>query len=280
LVDLDFGADVDTARRFIQNHHLGVRLQPLADDDLLLVTSGQRRRRRFDRWGADAQPLPKCLRGRPLLGAADHTAGREVAGQRRQRDVRRDRERHDETKLPSILGAIGNSQRHGVARTCHGDPGSIELDLAPIRGCDPEERQPDVGAPRPDETGKPQHLPGTEVERDILEGALAMQTVHRQPDRARLAPLAPEQLSHLAPNHPADGCGRRQLRARRRRDPAAVTEDGDAIGDLENLFHAVGDEENRHPLLAQGVDYAKEPLHFVCREGSRRLVHDQHAHVE
>ncbi len=73
---------------------------------------------------------------------------------------------------------------------------------------------------------------------------------------------------------------RRQLRARRRRDPAAVAQDRDAIGDLEDLFHAVGDEEDRHALLAQGVHDAEEPLHLVRREGCGRLVHDQHAHVE
>ena len=162
----------------------------------------------------------------------------------------------------------------------HGDRSSVELDLAAIRGGDPEERQPDVGASRSDQTGKPEHLPGAEVERDILKGALAAQIAHRQPHRARFAPLAPEELPHLATDHAADGRGRRQLRARRRRDPAAVAQDRDAIGDLEDLFHAVGDEENRHALLAQGVHDAEEPLHLVRREGCRRLVHDQHAHVE
>ncbi len=42
----------------------------------------------------------------------------------------------------------------------------------------------------------------------------------------------------------------------------------------------MGDEKNRHALLAQGVHDAEEPLYLMGREGCRRLVHDQHAHVE
>src|SRR5690606_25703190 len=42
LVDLDLRADVDAARRLVEDQHLGVRQQPLADDDLLLVAAGQR----------------------------------------------------------------------------------------------------------------------------------------------------------------------------------------------------------------------------------------------
>jgi hypothetical protein len=280
LVDLDLGADVDTASRFVQNHDFRLRLQPLADDDLLLIAARQRRRRCVDRRGTNAQPLAERLGGRPLLGTPHHAGRRQETGQRRQRDIRRDRKRHDETQLPPVLGAIGDSQRHGVSRTGHGDRGSVERDLASIRGCDAEECQPDVGASCPDETGKSQHLPRTQVERDILKGALAMQTSHRQPERPWLAPLAPKELPDFATDHAADGRGRRQLRARRRRNPAPVAEDGDSIGDLKDLFHAVGDEENRHALLAQGVDDAKEPLHLMRGEGSRRLVHDQHAHIE
>ena len=48
-------ADVDSARRLVEDQHLRLRLQPLADHDLLLVAPGQRRRRRLDRGRADAE---------------------------------------------------------------------------------------------------------------------------------------------------------------------------------------------------------------------------------
>ena len=41
LVDLDLGADVDTARRLVEDQQPGVRRQPLADHDLLLVAAGE-----------------------------------------------------------------------------------------------------------------------------------------------------------------------------------------------------------------------------------------------
>ena len=173
--------------------------------------------------------------------------------------------------MPSAIASRGLVTVTGAA---------VELDLAAVRGGDAEERQPDVGAAGADQTGKPEHLAGAEVERDVLKRALAAQTADRQPHRARFAPLAPEELPHLAADHAADGRGRRQLGARRGRDPAAVAQDRDAVGDLEDLFHAVGDEEDRHALLAQGVHDAEELLHLVRREGGGRLVHDQDAHVE
>ena len=71
LVDLDLGADVDAARRLIEDEHLRFRLQPLAD---ARPSAGCRRRattvgvstdgaRMLSRWR-------KRLGGRPLLGAA------------------------------------------------------------------------------------------------------------------------------------------------------------------------------------------------------------------
>jgi hypothetical protein len=41
VVDLGLGADVDAARRFVHDQHLGVHRQPFADDDLLLVAARQ-----------------------------------------------------------------------------------------------------------------------------------------------------------------------------------------------------------------------------------------------
>ena len=280
LMDLHLGADVDTTSRFVEDHHFGVRLQPLADDDLLLVAPGKRRRRRIDRRRADAQPLPEGLGGRPLLRTAHDSGGRQKAGERRQRDVRRDRERHDESELSPVLGAIGDAQRHGVAGTATRSP---ELRRARSRRR-PRGRSRRAPARRrcaglrPDrQTRAPPRRGGrTRHPETRPRGADRAPTAAPRPDRAARGGTAPD----LATDHAADGSCRRQLRARRGRDPAAVAQDRDAIGDLEDFFHTVGDEKNRHALLAQGVHDAEEPLHLVRREGCRRLVHDQHAHVE
>ncbi len=39
MVDLALGTDVDAARRIVQQHDIRMDLQPLADDDLLLVAA-------------------------------------------------------------------------------------------------------------------------------------------------------------------------------------------------------------------------------------------------
>ena len=41
-MDLDLGADVDAARRLVEDQHPRLRGQPLAEHDLLLVPAGQR----------------------------------------------------------------------------------------------------------------------------------------------------------------------------------------------------------------------------------------------
>ena len=44
LVDLGLRADVDAAGRLVEDQHAGSGVQPLAEDDLLLVAARQRRR--------------------------------------------------------------------------------------------------------------------------------------------------------------------------------------------------------------------------------------------
>ena len=41
VVDLDFGADVDAARRLVEDEDARVAGEPLAEDDLLLVAAAQ-----------------------------------------------------------------------------------------------------------------------------------------------------------------------------------------------------------------------------------------------
>ena len=40
-VDLALGADVDAARRLVEDQDVGVAREPLGDDDLLLVAAGE-----------------------------------------------------------------------------------------------------------------------------------------------------------------------------------------------------------------------------------------------
>ena len=50
-VDFRLGADIDADRRLVEDEQLGAVVQPLADDDLLLVAARQARRQRAARLG-------------------------------------------------------------------------------------------------------------------------------------------------------------------------------------------------------------------------------------
>ena len=80
---------------------LRLRLQPLAEHDLLLVAARERRGRRVDRRRADAAAAGGSLGGRPLLASRSHQPEpRQKARQRGQRDVGGDRQREDQPELP------------------------------------------------------------------------------------------------------------------------------------------------------------------------------------
>ncbi len=78
----------------------------------------------------------------------------EVARQRRQRDVRRDRLGEDQPEVVAVLGRVGDA----VARAPRGTPDRdrlvVDPDLAGVGGSDPEQGQADVGPSRADESGE------------------------------------------------------------------------------------------------------------------------------
>ena len=47
-IDFGFGADVDAARRFVEDQHLRAEREPLRQHDLLLIAAAQIRRLDFD----------------------------------------------------------------------------------------------------------------------------------------------------------------------------------------------------------------------------------------
>jgi hypothetical protein len=67
------------------------------------------------------------------------------------------------------------------------------------------------------------------------------------------------------------------LFARERPDIAAVTEDSDAVRELVDLGHPVGDVNNRQSLGLEPRDQLEEPPGFAVGERCRRLVHHQDA---
>ena len=62
VVDLALGADIDAARRLVEQQHARPCGQPFADDDLLLIAARQRARRLLDAAAANAERLHRVAR--------------------------------------------------------------------------------------------------------------------------------------------------------------------------------------------------------------------------
>ena len=80
----------------------------------------------------------------------------------------------------------------------------------------------------------------------------------------------------LPAEHPGDELDPAQLGLRPLADQLAVPQNGDAVGDLEDLVQEVRDEHDRDPLGRQLPDQVEEPLDLAGVEARRRLVEDQH----
>ena len=79
-VDLLARADVHAARRLVEEEHVRGHLEPLADDDLLLVAAGERRHR-DSRRTADAELVDALLGEELLLLVVDEADPLEHASQ-------------------------------------------------------------------------------------------------------------------------------------------------------------------------------------------------------
>ncbi len=109
-VHLGLGADVDAARRLVEDEQRGLRVQPLAQHHLLLVAAGELGDRQVDRGRADRQALAEGLGGaRSPRRVRIRPRPVEIALQDRQRDVGGDRHRQRQAELAAVLGDIGDA---------------------------------------------------------------------------------------------------------------------------------------------------------------------------
>ena len=114
VVELGLDADIDAARRLVEDEHARIGEQPAREDRLLLVAARQLADRLAQRGEADAQ-LSHRLRGQRLLdGAADDAARRDAVGHRGG-DVLFDRQRAENAGDGAVLGHEGEAEGDGVA---------------------------------------------------------------------------------------------------------------------------------------------------------------------
>ena len=184
-VDLALGTDVDAARRIVEQEHRRRDLEPLADDDLLLVAAGQLPDDLPRSIGPDPQPVDL---------AASRSAHRPAVKPRppgRQRsdghlgDVRRDA-RLEHQALAAAVGRDEADPRRAAAVGESGRAPSIgERDLAGTRPSRAEEHAEQRRDARALETGQADDLARARLEGDRAQLVADGQVADAQADGRR-----------------------------------------------------------------------------------------------
>ena len=179
-----------------------------------------------------------------------------------------------------ILRDVHDAEPHRVCRALDVGVLAGDKDLAGIRVVDAKQDASDLGATSTYQARKPDDFATPDLKRDIGEDPAARQAADLESDLTdRCLPFGKQGLEAAA-NHMPDGIGRRELGDRSSDHVAAVTENAYPISDLEDLFHAVVDEQDGDAPASQLPDDREEPLHLAARESRRRLVHHKHSGIE
>ncbi len=276
---LGLGADVDSARRLVNDEEPRVRREPLGEDDLLLVASGQRGYREVLRSGLHLESTRPLLCGRALTPPVDDAEASQLLAQRESR-VAGDREVHDETLLSAVL----RNESHpgvdgGLGRVCL-ERFARDGDRSGVVAIDSEDRASDLGTASTDEPGERDDLTGAHVEADVREDAAAAEVSHRDDGFADLRLLFGEQRRDVAPDHFAHQAVDRDVLREVGGDEGAVAHDGDAVAEIEDLVEAVRDEQDAGAPVAQRPRNREQAVDLDAAECGRRFVHDEDFGIE
>ena len=151
----------------------------------------------------------------------------------------------------------------------------LELDRAGVGRAEPDQGLGQLALTVALDAGHTEDLAGSNLEVDAVQLALAREppdAKHRFADLDRRL-LEPEQ--HRAADHHLGELGLAGLVRPRLPHDATPAQDGDAVGDLEDLVELVADEDDRAPRLPELPQIVEEILRLVRREHGRRLVQDE-----
>ena len=263
VVDLALRADVDAARRLVEDDHPRPHRQPFGEHDLLLVAARQgadRRRRPTGALMASARALRlrvACLAARGRRGRRWHSARGPAA-----RCCSRDRIVQDEPGALAVLrdevDAAGRWRRAAnetIDRPCR------RADRAAERRVDAEDRAGELGAAGADEAGEAEDFAAAqrEVDRALGIGRRAQ----RRRRRGRRAPggAVGRRVERLAGRARSSGgsCASWSMSlAVELADHGAVAQHDDAVGAVLDLVEAVRDEDDADARRLQIGDRPRE----------------------
>src|SRR5271170_4568709 len=169
LVDFLLGADVEAARRVIEDENPGLGLEPFRQHDFLLIATGEVEAERGYVWRANFQPVDPTLRPSPFLARVDQAPTRH-AGEGRQGDVRRNGQEQHETFDAPFARDVADAEIDRFGRRRQPRLAVGDREPAAVMRSKARERARQLLAARADDAGDPEDFPGAKLETDVSVG--------------------------------------------------------------------------------------------------------------
>ena len=279
LVNFALRADINAARRLVEDQHVAVAQEPFGNDDLLLVAAGEAADAGADGRRFCADLLGMLLRKLVHFSVMDEGALEDLL-QTGQDGVVRDGQVEAQAVALAVLGEIADAVVDGVLRAVDLHVLSVYPDRAGVHRIRAADQAHGLGAARADKTGEAEDLALAELEGNVLdiEGVQVLGLEH-DGRVGRAHGLCFRFLIDRAADHEADDLGDLRRGGVERSDVLAVAHDGDAVGDAFELIHAVRDIDDADAGLLELADKDEQVVDLRVGQDGGGLVEDEQSCV-
>src|SRR5262249_9824450 len=162
-LDLGLGADIDAARRLVEDEQLGIHAEPAGEQDLLLIAAGELPDLLVPPRGLDVQPGDEPVDDRALARLIDDARTRQPGEQRKRQVLPHGHVRYDSLDL-AVLGTEAEPVRNGIGGACEAHLLSADRDAACIRWIGAEHGPRYFGASGAEKAGKADDLARIDID--------------------------------------------------------------------------------------------------------------------
>ena len=274
LVDLALGADIDAARRLVDEENAAAGVEGARHHAFLLVAAGELADQRLRVAHADREPPRQLRHALPLAASAQDQAA-ERSGRPRDRHVEGDILRQETAMRLAVLRQQADAEPDGGARA--GEPGFAPMQRKAFgaRGIGADDGAEQLRPPRSGEAADAQNLALAHVEIDAVEHAGAGEAADGEDGFSETSQPGRKSVGDAPADHHADQAVMVDLIDRPRSDHRAVAQYGHAMADGEDFLQPVGDVDEGDALGREPPDHLEEFFELRPAERRRRLVeHD------